>query len=511
MRYSFKKILNEGYSRNFLAKRQILNILREEGYPTYAKLLNLFDVILTDDPEVIAYMIPGKAIIVVNENLDRKQISTIIRHEILHEWFAHQNRLEKLIQQDPTLAKMQQAANIAGDFDISNRGYTDKDKQIAKNIKLGDQILQGLVTELDKPGWENLSYEQMYRELMKDQKDIDKLKPPQMSDSQDIEDLIDQAIDQMNNQNQDSKQDSKQKPSKEKSKNNSDKDADADEQNKENQPGGTSEEDSKENKKKEQLQKIIDQLKDIQSDIEQDEQSDSIFDSEAERKEALERERRIEKIKDMLGNKEAKQKAYGEVEQHKDIERKEIAKKELEKYKRNPLNKFSLSLQDFIADQVETYRGYSWGRINKNYARSPIIKPGITSYKSNFVPVINVYWDVSGSFRNPEKTAGAERAIAKLNEYVKNKEIEINSYYFANRVGNDRNSVGGGTEGTPILEHIQETKPLNVIVITDSDIDDCRYDVTVPGAVWLLFYDSVSKNLEEHLHGRRITRSYLIK
>ena len=51
------------------AKDQIMDVLSEEGYPSYAKLLSLFDVFLTDDPDVVAYMIPGKAAIVLNQNL----------------------------------------------------------------------------------------------------------------------------------------------------------------------------------------------------------------------------------------------------------------------------------------------------------------------------------------------------------------------------------------------------------------------------------------------------------
>ena len=49
------------------AKNEIIRILREQGYPTYAKLVNLFDIYLTDNPEVIGYMEPGNAKIVLNE------------------------------------------------------------------------------------------------------------------------------------------------------------------------------------------------------------------------------------------------------------------------------------------------------------------------------------------------------------------------------------------------------------------------------------------------------------
>ena len=37
-------------------------------------------------------MEPGKGRIVVNETLDEKQISTVVRHEILHEYLKHERR-----------------------------------------------------------------------------------------------------------------------------------------------------------------------------------------------------------------------------------------------------------------------------------------------------------------------------------------------------------------------------------------------------------------------------------
>ena len=64
-------------------------------------------------------------------------------------------------------------SNIAADFEISNRGYTDADKRNVRKIKLGDQILRGLVTEDEYPDWEDKTYEEMYDELTKEyQKDM---------------------------------------------------------------------------------------------------------------------------------------------------------------------------------------------------------------------------------------------------------------------------------------------------------------------------------------------------
>ena len=81
-------------------------------------------------------------------------------------------------------------------------------------------------------------------------------------------------------------------------------------------------------------------------------------------------------------------------------------------------------------------------------------------------------------------------------------------WYFANKVGSERGKVGGGTYGTPIQDHIEATKPTNVIIITDTDITDCSRVVKVPGAVWMLFYDGRSQNIMDHIKGKRQNKYY---
>ena len=43
-------------------------------------------------------------------------------------------------------------SNYAGDFDISNLGYDDEDKAIARNMRINGQVISGLITEDNKPG-----------------------------------------------------------------------------------------------------------------------------------------------------------------------------------------------------------------------------------------------------------------------------------------------------------------------------------------------------------------------
>lgn len=165
--------------REFLAKKEIRNILAKEGYPTYSYLIQDFDIHLTKDPAVIGYMIPSKGVITLNEALDLEQVSVIVRHEILHEYLNHAKRFENHVGTDAYNSQSQQQhqnMNIAGDYEISNRGYTSRDKLNVRNIRINGQKLSGLVTEIDHPDWVGLTAEEMYdrltQEMNKNKQDI---------------------------------------------------------------------------------------------------------------------------------------------------------------------------------------------------------------------------------------------------------------------------------------------------------------------------------------------------
>ena len=64
--------------------------------------------------------------------------------------------------------------NIAGDYEISNRTYTDQDKKDIRRIKLNGQIVSGLVTELDHPDWVDLPLEDMYDLLQQEREQASK-------------------------------------------------------------------------------------------------------------------------------------------------------------------------------------------------------------------------------------------------------------------------------------------------------------------------------------------------
>lgn len=60
------------------------------------------------------------------------------------------------------------------------------------------------------------------------------------------------------------------------------------------------------------------------------------------------------------------------------------------------------------------------------------------------------------------------------------------------------------------MRHIRDTKPDNVIIITDGDLSDASIPVQVPGAAWMLFYDNKSSGLIRNLSGKKQTRYYMV-
>ena len=498
-------------ARDEAAKEQIIRKLRSEGYPTYARLFDLFDLNLTDNPDVVGYMLPGKAKIVLNENLSIDQVSTIVRHEILHEWLSHGSRSEKFDKEHPDLLPDHDTSNIAADYEISNVGYTDKDKRAARAIILGDKTLQGLVTEDQYPGWEDKSFEEMYEELLKKNleekkqllnvlKQLHKMLPEDEDDqnqSQPSRMPIDPNSDGDSSDNQNS--------------NSSNPSADINSSKLGQGDNKSQSDDQGEQSKADKAQQALDDAKDDIKDIDKEKaQQGNVFDSDEQQKERSELAKRVEQIRKLLDDPDIQRQGKGESQKAVQKDRLIKQAKLADRYKSNPLVKFTLDLNNFIKQQTANYRGSTWTRFNKTSVRTGLIKPGITSYAQTDIPEINVYWDVSGSFSNPAKTEGARRAIATLQKYVREKKIKIKTWYFADRVSSTEENAGGGTKGQPILDHIQATKPANVIVITDSDISDCTTPTTVPGAVWLLFYGSESPNLRAYLRGKQETKSYLI-
>lgn len=516
--------------RERIGKEQVIRKLRENGYPTYADLFELFELNLTKDPSVIGYMVPDQGKITINENLNIEQVSLIVRHEILHEYLSHKKRTEKIG------GKMDQISNIAADYDISNVGYTDEDKISARQIELGDKVLTGLVTDFDHPDWVDKSFEEMYELLKKESPESSK--QPQIGDcgSKNIQDaeeierraqaIKDSAEDQLSNGGSDGDGSGGDENS---DGENSDNKTDSDKNKKRNKYDDeeyskmSPEEKKKERarrrreaakKLKEEADKIIDEIKDVLDDSQthtkggpgSSSSDKKVFDTPEEQ---IKDSERIKEIKRLLSDLVTQEKALDESRVAVSRDRVARAAKDASRYRSSPLTKFTESLNKFIRDSTARGRNDSWAHINKKYVNSGLLKPGQSYSSRGNIPLINVYFDRSGSW-DKSKTAKGQEAIATLNRYVTRGEIKLKLYYFAEEVM-DVDINGGYTKGQPILDHIQQTKPNNVIILTDSDIRDCKDHVQVPGAVWRLWYGGISNNLQNHLTGRQLTRDFEIE
>lgn len=173
------------------AKSQIMDFLAKQGYPRYAALLSNFDVNLTADPDTVAYVENDRARIVVNKNLYLEQLSVVIRHELLHRWLRHNYRLGQHVGQDKWNKRTHQQhmiGNIAADYEISNRGYTDEDKKVVRTLMIKDKEMRGLVTEDDHPDWVDMSVEEMYDKL------TEKLEQDKKSFQKFLDELIENGL-----------------------------------------------------------------------------------------------------------------------------------------------------------------------------------------------------------------------------------------------------------------------------------------------------------------------------
>ena len=171
------------------------------------------------------------------------------------------------------------------------------------------------------------------------------------------------------------------------------------------------------------------------------------------------------------------------------------------------LENFKIDLRRFVGKLVQE-KERSYKTFDPRYEGSGFIMPG--KYRTSpKTPVINVYWDCSGSFLDPAKTAGARAAIDTIKSYVRQGLIAVHVYFHSNEVTLEPQC--GGNDGNAVMRHIQETKPDNVIIITDGDLGGTNIKTEVPGAVWMLFYDQISKGLIDSLTGKKESRWYMIE
>lgn len=516
------------------AKEQIQDILMKTGYPTYAKLLGLYDIYLTDDPNVVGYTVPGTGTIVLNKDLDTDSVSTIVRHEILHEYLSHGLRVDRYNKEHSRTADefSHQAANMAADYDISNRGYTQKDKANARRIKVGDRILTGLVTEDDHPDWTKKSMEEMYDELLKSSDEMKEqikqmLKDAGLPSEEEIKEMIDQILDDIEEEQKKQKQQGQQKGKQQQQSGSQGGGTPipmpGQSQKQDEQPGQGSKGSEKGSGKEQGREKqdgegdSLDKMKDAAKgakqkadEIKKDEQQNGPIDTPERQEAKRELARRIQRIADAVekASKDKNLENEANIAKVKEVQAKQLAKET--RHSTSALSQFRSSLNKMIANQIEDEEEETYARENPAYAdEDEFILPGKLVRDVKKIPIINVYWDVSGSFMDPAKTKAAREAIATLQKFEKAGEIETHTYYFADTVSDTRTGAGMGTNAYPVVQHIIQTEPDNVIIITDSDTSDQPLpSVTVPGAVWMLFYGGRSNALMNNVRGKKDNKYY---
>lgn len=199
--------------------------------------------------------------------------------------------------------------------------------------------------------------------------------------------------------------------------------------------------------------------------------------------------------------------------------------KEAARYSTKSRNSFK-GFQDFlnnlyraVALQVKTIevRNDTWSAISRRNSGKGVLRQGqrIEELPEAKIPVIDFYFDQSGSWDAKELSFG-KKAVQALADMESKGQIKVNVYYFANWVSaNPDDWIGGGTSAwNEIVKNIIQTKATNVVIMTDSDMEDqwgggdaLKY--TVPGYVWYLWKNGVNApRLPRDLNGRAGTQQF---
>lgn len=172
---------------------------------------------------------------------------------------------------------------------------------------------------------------------------------------------------------------------------------------------------------------------------------------------------------------------------------------------------FEKDLIKSIKDQLKMARNAedTFQKPNATYAGTKYVMPAQKIFEKKLKPVINIYFDVSGSIGD-EALNRAIRALSQLDLLVKKKLVEFRIYYFADNVTPNREEAEGCTEAFPvILEHLKATRANNAIIITDDDFDSqsdwtkCS-PVTLKGCIWWMWHgNEIAVEARKYIKGLR--------
>ena len=151
-------------------------------------------------------------------------------------------------------------------------------------------------------------------------------------------------------------------------------------------------------------------------------------------------------------------------------------------------------------------------KYNPTYHNSDFLMPGQAYPDKRSIPIINVYFDMSGSwnFRDTEK---GREALKFLDNLQTRKKLKYKLYYFANNIYDNPDSARKetGTHAFPkIIEHIQATRADNVVIFTDDDFDDQTHNLDklpylkLKGGAWWLWRRGIrARRAFKHIQGSR--------
>lgn len=169
-------------------KRQLCQLLIDRGHTKYARRFWMLDFNIINSkrhPEFTAAISFDEATVFISDGFLGSgqgifnQLDVLLRHEMAHNLMMHQIRLmyvfKKIHANDPEEAyahisysqTLHDILNVIEDYEISNKRYTEADKDVVRDMQLNGRVIGGLVTEDDR-GWEKMSLEQMYEELSKE-------------------------------------------------------------------------------------------------------------------------------------------------------------------------------------------------------------------------------------------------------------------------------------------------------------------------------------------------------
>jgi hypothetical protein len=190
------KLTEKMSDRDKLVKEQLIEHLIDNGYGTYAKRLKEFELFVADMfngvPIGTAAMFPETGEIVINpgffdlpdEEQAWNQLSVLIRHEMLHFLLVHEKRLfDHLVATDPKFeetykkASIHIIANYAMDWELSDLGYDEHDKEVVRVMTLNGEVIGGLILSDDHPEWIHKPMEELF-ELVKKEVEEGRIKLP---------------------------------------------------------------------------------------------------------------------------------------------------------------------------------------------------------------------------------------------------------------------------------------------------------------------------------------------